>query len=168
MHRSRGRLIPGSGPAPHASVAIHASLRHDFKSMFEFHGWIVIQVGVLPNSPAYDLREREALEFVRAAVADAQDEISLFDFVQAGNGLDVVRINGLRNHRRDEAITLFRRIAAKLPASYGLLHIHDPEAPVHDNAFRVFRMARGKVEEFEDLMLSPRFPTIEDEFLGED
>jgi len=132
--------------------------------MFEFHGWAVIKVSAQADAAAQAMRKEQALAFVRAAVTKAQDEISLLDVAQGGNGLTVLRLHGLRNHRRDGALNLLRRIATELPESYGVLYIHAPEAPAHDNCFRVFRMARGRVEEFEDVILSPRIPTIEDDF----
>jgi hypothetical protein len=129
--------------------------------MFEFHGWAVITVNGHSDAAAHALRERQDMEFVRTAVSEAQDGISLIDLTEGGNGLAVLRLHGLRNHRRDNALELFRRIAAELPASYGVLYIYDPEDPAFDNGFRIFRMARGFVDEFPDLVLSPRVPTIE-------
>lgn len=112
--------------------------------------------------------EGEAVEFVRTAVASVQDRFSLIDVTEAGNGLTILRLNGLRNHRRDSALELFRRIASALLRSYGLLYVHDPEDSGHDEIFRVFRMARGKVEEFADMLLSPRFSTIGDNYEQDD
>ena len=127
--------------------------------MFEFHGWAVIQV----PDVADEAERARVFEFVAAAVRDAQDGFSLLDLASGGNGLVVLRLHGLRNHRRDEALDLFRRVAGGAPASYGILYVYDPESE-RDNEFRTFRMARGVVEEFEDSILSPRYPTIEDEY----
>ncbi|MDB6133651.1 MAG: hypothetical protein JWM59_1894 [Verrucomicrobiales bacterium] len=136
--------------------------------MFEFHGWATIQSSVQPDADELLLSQERALEFVRSAVGEAQDKLSLIDVMEGGNSLAVLRLHGLRNHRRDGVLQLFKRIAAELPASYGILYIHDPEDPVHDNCFRVFRMARGQVEEFVDQILSPRIPTIEDAWCEDD
>ncbi len=127
--------------------------------MFEYHGWAVIET----NDPEGTPERAKALEFVTMAAKEAQDGFSLIDLALGGNGLAVLRLHGLRNHRLDGALDLFRRVAVELPASYGVLYIYDPESD-HDNEFRVFRMARGAVHEFTDSALSPRIPTIEDEY----
>jgi hypothetical protein len=58
-------------------------------------------------------------------------------------------------------IDLFKWIAAELPHSYGLLYAHDDEALGQENEFRVWRLARGEIEERPDPFLSPYIPTVE-------
>lgn len=109
--------------------------------------------------------EVEAIKRVRAAINDAHDEFSLFDVRQTGNGQTVLFAHGLRNHRFEAAISLFQWVAAELPDSYGLLYVHDDEdhdrGADHENEFRVWRMARGRLEELADPFLSPYIPTVE-------
>jgi hypothetical protein len=131
--------------------------------MFEFHGWAVIRVPDPDDAPTHVIggREDQAIKRVRAAVNEAHDEFSVFEVRRASNGLVVLYAHGLRNHRYDPAIELFRWVAAELPDSYGLLYIHDDESEAHGNEFRVWRLARGRFEEFTDQFLSPYIPTVE-------
>lgn len=46
--------------------------------------------------------------------------------------------------------------------SYGLLYLYDDEDPIKDNSFKVYRLCKGKVVEFDDQLLSPFNPTIEE------
>ena len=132
--------------------------------MFEFHGWAVVRV---PDTDDADFKpigrgaEVEAIKRVRAAINDAHDEFSLFDVRQTGNGQIVLLAHGLRNHKFEPAVDLFRWVAAELPESYGLLYVHDGEAAGQNNEFRVWRLARGRFEELADPFLSPYIPTVE-------
>jgi hypothetical protein len=132
--------------------------------VFEFHGWATIRG---PDTDGADFKpigrgpEVDAIKRVRAAINDAHDEFSLFDVRQTGNGQTVLMAHGLRNHRFEPVIDLFRWVAAELPESYGLLYVHDDEAAGHDNEFRVWRLARGRLEELDDPFLSPYIPTVE-------
>lgn len=73
--------------------------------------------------------------------------------------------HGLRNHRYEPVIDLFRWVAVELPFSYGLLYVHDDEdthrGADHVNEFQVWRLARGEFEELADPFLSPYIPTVE-------
>ncbi|WZO95939.1 Imm7 family immunity protein [Isosphaeraceae bacterium EP7] len=135
--------------------------------MFEFHGWATIRISdresefeSIGRGPMVD-----AIKRVRAALNEAHDEFSAFDLRSAGNGLVVLSVHGLRNHRYKPVIELFRWVATELPDSYGLLYVHDDEdggrGSDYTNEFRVWRMARGKLEEHADTLLSPYFPTVE-------
>lgn len=132
--------------------------------MFEFHGWATLRVPEAGGTdwwpggsgPAFD-----AIKRVRAAIDDAHDESSLFDLQRTSNNLIVLLAHGLRNHRFEPVVELFRRVAAELPDSYGLLYVHDDESDTHGNEFRVWRLARGHLEELADPFLSPYIPTVE-------
>src|SRR5262245_50638294 len=96
-------------------------------------------------------REEAAIVRLREAMRAADDEFSLFDLRRTSNELIVLFAHGLRNHRYEPVIALFRWVAAELPDSYGLLYVHDDEVhdrgPDHENSFRVWRLARGRFEE---------------------
>ena len=140
--------------------------------MFEFHGWATICVDD-HDDPVLDIKEqREAIAMtrIREALREAHDDFSLYELKRLGNGLIVLMAHGLRNHRQDAPIDLFRWLAAELPDSYGLLYIRDDEdssrlATDHSNDFRVWRLAQGQFEEFDDALLSPCIPTIERPFV---
>jgi Immunity protein 7 len=135
--------------------------------MFEFHGWATLRVDTSddPDVPVQTAREDAAMERVRALIRAADDDFSFFDLRRTGNGLIVLNAHGLRNHRYERAIDLFRGMASMLPDSYGLLYVHDDEDSSRGgdftNAFRVWRMARGELIEVADSFLSPYVPTVE-------
>ena len=85
---------------------------------------------------------------------------------RSGNGVMTLIAHGLRNHRRQEAISLFEAVAKALPDSYGLLYYHDDEHPAESNVFTVLRFVRGSTTIHADFLLSPVIPTIEDDESG--
>src|SRR5258708_867568 len=106
--------------------------------MMEFHGWANIrfeqddaaiegirQIGAGPHA--------QAIKLVRAAINDVHDEFSCFEVRQCGNGMIVLTAHGLRNHRYEPVIELFRWAAETLPMSFGLLYVHDDEQPGREN-----------------------------------
>src|SRR5215467_2984439 len=56
----------------------------------------------------------------------------------------------------------FRTRRPDRPGSYGLLYVWDDESNQHPNEFRVFKLARGRVTEHSDVLLSPVIPALED------
>ena len=129
----------------------------------EFHGWATIRAGQLvpPDfRPIGRGTEVEAIKRICAAINDAHDEFSLFDVRQTSNNMIVLVAHGLRNHQFEPVVELFRRVAAELPDSYGLLYIHNDESEAHGNEFRVWRLA-GDSDELADPFLSPYIPTVE-------
>ena len=130
--------------------------------VFEFHGWATIRAySLLIDPTTWRELEAAAIARLREAIARADDQFSLFDVRQTGNGLIVLYAHGLRNHPFQPVIDLFRWVAAELPDSYGLLYVHDDESDEHDNEFRVWRLARATFEERADPFLSPYYPTVE-------
>src|SRR5262249_7181410 len=110
-------------------------------------------------------REDAAIARLQAAIRAADDAFSLFDLRRTSNGLVVLLAHGLRNHRYEPVIELFRWVAAQLPFAYGLLYVHDDEDTCrgadHGREFRVWRLARGEFGELADPLLSPYIPTVE-------
>ncbi len=135
--------------------------------MFEFHGWANIRVDDRDDPDLKVLRDREehAIDLVQAAIRRTTDDFSLFDLRRTSNEMIVLLVHGLRNHRYEPVIELFRSVAAELPDSYGLLYIYDDEdhdrGADHENEFRVWRLVRGRLEEKSDPFLSPYIPTVE-------
>lgn len=128
-----------------------------------FHGWLQIELAEIESASGTDdlQREEDAIAAVRKRIDAALDTISLFDVRRGGNGLIVLTAHGVRNHRNEQAIDLFRWCAAEFPESFGLLHVWDDEHSEHGNSFRVYRCARGECAEMDDPHLSPCIPTIE-------
>lgn len=131
--------------------------------MFEFHGWLSVSLEVEEGSfiKINDERRNSVIKSVRAAMNEAHDEFSAFDVIHSGNGAVILIAHGLRNHRYEPAIALFRHIATTLPKSYGLLYVRDDEDPQHENEFVVYRAAHGRFEPTGDKLLSPCVPIIE-------
>ena len=135
--------------------------------MFEFHGWATIRVSDLddPDLSVCQFRQEEAINRLEMAMREADDEFSLFDLKRTSNNLIVLIAHGLRNHRYEPVIELFRWVATELPYSFGLLYVHDDEDTKRgadlENEFRVWRLARGQFSEFSDTFLSPYIPTVE-------
>jgi hypothetical protein len=100
---------------------------------------------------------------VRKAIASYADGVSIFDLRPSSNNLWVVSVHGLRNRAHTHAIDLFRWLANNLPESYGLLYVRDDDDAKRQNTFTVYRLARGKLDELVDGLLSPCVPTIEAE-----
>ena len=133
-----------------------------------FHGWLQIEVEVEVevevDGADYHLLQEEAISRVQSEVDLIDDTISIFDVRRRGNGMVVLGAHGVRNHRNEVAVELFRRIAKEFPHSFGLLHLWDDEHSEFDNCFRVYRYAHGDCLEMDDPHLSPCIPTIEAEY----
>ena len=128
--------------------------------MFEYHGWATLHL-----SPGEE-NEHELAEF-------AEDLRRRIDKFGDGSGVCDVRVvnaywhvwfAGTPNHGHDNVLQLFPYIAQHAPGSYGLLYVWDDEDADHDNVFRVYRLARGRVEVTADPFLSPCEPTIVDPY----
>ena len=131
--------------------------------MYEFHGWFALA----ESAEESDTGTREE------GVADLQRRIAEIDWATGTVSLDVlngeyfVRVDGLINRMRDEAEeldTLLLWIAERFPGSYGILYERADEMPEPPGpgAFRVRRMARGRIDIAADPFLSPSNLVIED------
>jgi hypothetical protein len=135
--------------------------------VFEFHGWAVIRVSDLDDPPLEVIaaRERDAAERARTAIRDITGGASLFQVARTSNEMLVLLAHGLKNHRSETAVDLFRWLANELPESYGLLYVRDDEdherGGDYENCFRLWRLARGRLDELGDPFLSPCIPAIE-------
>jgi len=131
--------------------------------MYEFHGWFALA----ESAEESDTGTREE------GVADLQRQVAEIDWATGAvnlgvlNGEYFVRVDGLMNRMRDEAEdldALLLWIAERFPGSYGLLYERADEMPEPPGpgAFRVRRMARGRIDIATDPFLSPVNPVIED------
>lgn len=77
-----------------------------------------------------------------------------------------VTMSGLRNHRDATVVDFFRWLGSRASRSYGLLYIRDDEdsrrGKDYENKFRVWRLARGRLDELDDSFLSPYVPKVEE------
>lgn len=136
--------------------------------MFEFHGWLSLHPDDQDDADLVVLEDRlnSAESALRREIEKVDDGLSVFEVRRAGNGLRYLAAHGLRNHRYVPVVDLFRWVADNLPDSYGLLYLRDDEddrggEADNTNAFRVWRVARGRFDEHADPFLSPCVPTIE-------
>jgi hypothetical protein len=82
-----------------------------------------------------------------------------------GNNQVTFLASALHNHRGGYIIDVFKTLGTLAPGSYGILHYNDNEVNMNaDERFILYVMKKGKVSEEQDCFLSPRVPTIEDEY----
>ncbi|MEW2506144.1 Imm7 family immunity protein [Amycolatopsis sp. NPDC047767] len=127
--------------------------------MFEYHGWISLR----STAEAVDDEPPLRLPEIRAAT-DELAGYALLD-LQPLNGQYSIHLGGKPNHRGTHGpaiLDLFRKVGRLAPGSYGLLHVHDDEDPLHADEFRVYRLARGVLTEHREPLLSPVITTLED------
>lgn len=130
--------------------------------MYEFHGWITIQVTA-------SKAEQEQLE---AIIPKIQLKIMEYAWgsgllsLNAACGCYYLHVGGFTKEKgpeADEILSLYRYIGEIAPGSYGLLYSRDDENQEgEDNEFRVLVLARGQLKEQRDPFLSPCIPVIED------
>jgi hypothetical protein len=132
--------------------------------MYEYHGWITLRMtpGEIDNEEALLWEAHQKIKNVLSSF-NHRNRISDLKIM---NGQYFLWIAGSANHASTEAKDLFELlelISSKTLGSYGLVYIHDDEAPEGlSNKFQVVRVARGQVEKFQDNLLSPCIPVIED------
>ena len=135
--------------------------------MFEYHGWATVCAAteVDDGGPADDLSQ-DMHDAVLAELADLRNELETAD-LRISNGSAHVWLAGLRNHRQDDVIDAFGRIAELAPGSYGVLYVHDDEAWGEDsNRWVAWVMKRRAVTAEADPFLSPHVGVVEDEYDG--
>ena len=127
--------------------------------MFEFHGWATLSEGVCEEDDDGALLDR-IVETVQSKIAEwgsLDREVGL----RWLNGAPMVWLAGQHNHANGDVVNFFRLLASLAPGAYGLLYVWDDEGET-PNAFRVWVLRRGRLEQREDVLLSPCAPTIED------
>jgi hypothetical protein len=132
--------------------------------MFEFYGWAKLR------SDTYESTD-EAMALLFAGVQSHLQQLRQDGIVaHVDVGVDHFRVflvAGLRNHLYRPVFDLFEWIAENGPGSYGLLYVWDDEdthVADYSEVFRVWRLARGELQEMDDPFLSPTIPTIEDPY----
>lgn len=133
--------------------------------MFQVHGWAVV------TSDTYEINSKADAELLTALAKQVDlvrcTNIRVHLDMGLNGDLHVLSVAGHKNHRCEPIIDLFRWLAANGPCSYGLLYVLDDEDfqdGDYSNEFRVWRLARGILEEKIDPFLSPPIPTVEDPF----
>lgn len=132
-------------------------------AFYQYHGWIALRV--TPTCEEYeDSEETRIIHQVREYIKSL-DYLYVLD-MKAINGNYHVWMTGNPNHKpqkKDLPEEIFREIGRLAPGSYGLLYVWDDEDnDGFRNAFRVYVLARGEVQERLDPFLSPCIPVFED------
>lgn len=127
--------------------------------MVEMHCWITIRAH-------YYLEDEEDLDNTIKMINDKIASLSLNGiFTKAMNGEYYLEFSMFSNHMAQDAkdlLELFYYIGEVAIGSYGLLYLHNDEDVIKHNAFKVYRLCKGKVIEYDDKLLSPCIPTIEE------
>lgn len=128
--------------------------------MVEMHCWITIRSNYYIEEDEEDLDNK---------IRQINYKISLLSLeelcIKVENGEHYIEYSLFSNHRAQDAkelLELFYYIGEVAIGSYGLLYLYDDEDPTKDNSFKVYRLCKGKVIEFDDQLLSPFRPTIEE------
>jgi hypothetical protein len=96
--------------------------------VFEYHGWATLRDSADSFGGQADDLSHAAYDAVTREIAALRNDLQVAD-LRIANGSAHLWIAGLRNHRQDAVIEAFREVARLAPWSYGLLHVHDDEAP---------------------------------------
>lgn len=131
--------------------------------MIELHGWVTVRE---TYKASYD--EEDHIDMIVAQIQDEIDKLCWFQpQIKAMNGewfLQFSLYSNRKDSRSQEIFGLYRSIGEIAPGSYGLIYLYDDEdREGRENQFQVYMLARGCVEEREDLYLSPVIPVIEDQ-----
>lgn len=127
--------------------------------MVEIHGWITIR-------ETYEATDEENFEMILKQVNYELEKLNYCNpNIKNINGECFIELLSCTNHMSPDVIELlsFFEIVGKVAkGSYGLLYMHNNEDEDNYNSFMVYRLARGKVKIYQDDLLSPVVPTIED------
>jgi Immunity protein 7 len=130
--------------------------------MVEYHGWISIHQSLDGED------EEDAIPIMQRLTNYLQSiylETRLL--VHGGvNGTYCINFTGGSNHLNDEVaeiLDFLRYVGNVSVGSYGIVFVRNDEASNDEgNHFKVYKLARGKLECVKDYYLSPCNPVIED------
>lgn len=130
--------------------------------MVEMHGWVTIRDTYKVVDIDNTEKVTKILELEFKTINYLNPEIKWI------NGECCLQLSLYSNHWNeecDEMLKIYRIIADKAEGSYGLLYVYNDEDREFYNEFIIYRLVRGKIEIFNDKLLSPFVPIIEDEEL---
>lgn len=127
--------------------------------MVEVHGWITIR-------ETYEATDEENFEVI---LKEINVEIKKLNYcnpqIKRINGECFIEMLACTNHMSldiKELLSFFEIVGRVAKGSYGLLYVHNDEDKDNHNSFIVHRLTRGKVDIYQDVLLSPIVPIIED------
>ncbi len=135
--------------------------------MFEYYGWIRVESTsgrtVWRDDGLHEPDEHTLYKQLEDKVAELREmSRQSVDLRQTVNGLTSLKVAGLRNHRDQSVIDLFKWVAEHGKRSQGVLFfrdIEDTDRPYdYETQFRVFRLALGEFREMDELFEMPANP----------
>ncbi|MDE6568661.1 MAG: immunity 7 family protein [Lachnospiraceae bacterium] len=126
--------------------------------MVELHSWITIRETYEICDDADDAR---VIQNIKQVIQGLNIEVS----VKVRNGEYYIEFSLYTNHFSEdvkEYLNFFSEIGKIAKGSYGLLYLRNDEDAIYCNEFQIWRLSRGEVRRFDDKILSPFVPTVED------
>ena len=129
--------------------------------MIELHGWVTIR-------ETYEAKfdEEDNIDTVIENINKEIEKLLWFKpYIKVQNGtyfLEFTLFSNRKNSESQEIFKLYSRIGELASGSYGLIYLYDDEEEEKENQFQVFSLARGRVQELNDVYLSPIVPMIEE------
>ncbi len=129
--------------------------------MFEYHGWVTVRDSLDGDCEAADCLTHATHNAVVDVLGRVRNDLQFAD-IRVVNGSCHVLLSGLRNHRQDAVIDVYREVATAAPWSYGVLYIQDDESGDDANRWVTWVMKRGAITPHPDRFLSPHIGEVED------
>ncbi len=126
--------------------------------MDNVNGWLCIREGFREEDEDTKLLE-EIVERIRSKI-DSIDVVNEYYDLRSANGEFYLQILIDHNRLSDRPYEFLEWIIKIAPGSFGLIYFLDTR--YSDNHYKVLRVAKGEITEFEDPFLSPQNPTIEE------
>ena len=127
--------------------------------MVELHSWITIR-------ETYEICEDADDGRVIQNIKEVIQGLRYIDVsVKVTNGNYYIEFSLYTNHFSadvKEYLNFFSEIGKIAKGSYGLLYLYNDEDATYCNEFQIWRLSRGEVRKFDDKILSPFVPTVED------
>jgi hypothetical protein len=129
--------------------------------MFEYHGWVSVS-----DSPGESDTSKLnfLIEDIKSFIGSIKDREGFIE-LHVANGACHIAVSGMLNRFSDEVkniFDLYKFISRKACGSYGVLYTRDSDDDLRENEFVVFVLAKGRLTEKKDVLLSPCNPVIED------
>lgn len=109
--------------------------------MFEFHGWILINLASEGQKEDPLTTRINAIKNVIDELSTSQSKVDIF----YQQGKPFIRFDGRLNHYEGWVLKLFFAINKMTDGSEGILFIKDEDNPCLNSQFRVWQMMNGEV-----------------------
>ncbi len=130
--------------------------------MIEVNGWVVIRESYNEEGEDDELLD-EIIAKIKAKISQ-MNIINEIYHLKCLNGFYHLMIMANHNHRAEHIFDFYEWISRIATGSYGVLYVHDNEDSLrgNENQFKILCMKKGNVIEFDDELLSPVIPEIEE------